>query len=62
MTATGEESEGENRRKKCDLHPGRDYFKRRSIFSAVGDINRVCVLLLIKLFTRTLNEKIILLL
>lgn len=37
VTAIEKESEGENRRKKCDLHPGRNYFKRRSICSAVGE-------------------------
>ena len=39
VSTTEEESEGENRRKKCDLHPERDYFKRRSVSSAVGDGN-----------------------
>lgn len=38
VAATEEESEGENRKKKCDLHPWTNYFKRRSIFSAVGGI------------------------
>lgn len=36
VTAIEKESEGENRRKKCDLHP-LNYFKRRSICSAVGE-------------------------
>lgn len=57
VTATEEESEGENRRKKCDLHPGRNYFKRGSIFPAVGGHN-----LCSKVFNGALNDKIILLL
>lgn len=48
VTAIEKESEGENRRKKCDLHPGRNYFKRRSICSAVGEHKPF--LLLLELF------------